>query len=189
MDTNYEDKMYHQIEKNLSNNMNENLFSSARTFENTKAEEQSFTASDASTENGWNLNQDIKSPKLTRAEYIRQAREACLKAMSSQNSSGKALENIAHGDPQEIPGLPKKKRTGMDLLFGAEDEEASLQEVASYRSLIIRTVCAVVLFLTVFLIDKFKVNWGDFSYELVREYVTGKDHLKELESLIVSWLK
>ena len=33
MDTNVDDKIYHQIQKNLSNNINEDLFTTGRVFE------------------------------------------------------------------------------------------------------------------------------------------------------------
>ena len=45
------------------------------------------------------------------------------------------------------------------------------------------------VFASIFLIDKIKVDWGVFSYETIRQYVTGNNQLKVLEEILVSWLK
>jgi hypothetical protein len=68
-------------------------------------------------------------------------------------------------------------------------EEDLPKEIASYRALIIRTVCAILIFLLIFAFDRFDLAIGQFTSESVREYVTSNDTLKKLEELVVTWLK
>ena len=92
--------------------------------------------------------------------------------------------------------MTEKKKVNRLRLFGENtyteemiEQGETPQELASFRALIIRTVCAIVIFLAVFIIDKFEIKIGEFTFEKVREYVTGKDTLKALENIIVTWLK
>ena len=94
MDTNYEDKMYQQIEKSLSNNnINDKLFlpiemiSSDDPGFKTKETKNSMGAIDEITSD----NAETES-KLSRAEYISQAREACLRKMSSLDSTSRIYD-------------------------------------------------------------------------------------------------
>ncbi len=170
METSVEDKIVHQIEKNLSNNINENLFTAGRVYEEKKL--------------------DHSFPQLSRAEYIRQAREACLRQMNTTSSITRGAGNPI--DENEILhpvfSNTRKKREG-NLFQSMDEEENSALEVAAFRSLIIRTVGAVVIFLSIFIIDRFKMKWGDFSFQTVENFIRGKDGLAALEELIVSWLK
>ena len=199
MDANVEDKIVHQIEKNLSNNINENLFGTGRLIEDKKQSEHnnSVFVDSAKVRDGKNSliekgreETDLSLPQLSRAEYIRQAREACLRQMNATPSVLRGAGNAI--DENEIlhPALLGKKKQKEDLLlFNTAEEEDNALEAAAYRSLMIRTICAVMLFLSIFLIDKFKMKFGDFSFKTVEELVRGKDSLAALEDLIVSWLK
>ncbi|HKL80743.1 MAG TPA: hypothetical protein VJ888_09960 [Mobilitalea sp.] len=220
MDTNVEDKMIHQIEKSLSNNINENLFTAGRLTEDRKSFERSgslFSNSDFNR-NSKNLRQaptkenaqaytsdvlydkvkdiqDEKSadagayPQLSRAEYIRQAREACLKQMNLAPSGGRSFEDRGEEDStSHSEQALKKKVKGMKLLREDVGDDEAYEE-ASFRALIIRTVCAIVIFMSVFVIDKFDVKLGNFSNQTIQEFVTGKDSITELEDMIVSLLK
>lgn len=211
MDTNIEDKMYHQIEKNLSNNINENLFSAGKVTDKEKLPMLQSTVIEST--DLVNRTKDVKQeyvdesfadmsqqPTLSRAEYIRQAREACLRQLSNQSIR---MMDTYYPENEEIGEISsnKKKTKAMKLFKDNErmlslpwadnkyEEEETPQDIASYQSLIIRLVCAIVLFLGVFLIDKFDFQLGTFSKEVVREYVTGNDTLKQLEEVVVSWLK
>lgn len=201
MDANVEDKMLHQIEKNLSNHINENLFVSGRIYEDNRAVNRNNTASDNSimvTEGKSELPEPIKEdweygnsfPQLSRAEYIRQAREACLRQMNTVQGISKGMDNLLEESEDLHPALTMRKRSkaGIPMQDTSEEENTTL-EAAAFRSLIIRTVCAIVIFVSIFVIDKFQFKWGDFSYQKVQEFVTGKDNLVELEDLIVSLLK
>jgi hypothetical protein len=212
MDTNMEDKMYHQIEKSLSNNINENLFTVGKVYDKEKLpmlyssvvepidlqKEENSYKSESPEEAHEYLNQ---TPAMSRAEYIKQAREACLRQLSSQ--SIRIMDTYpAEIEEPEPTALTNKKARTMKLFGDGEKvikspwggkttsaAEDSLQDIASFHSLVIRMVCAIVLFLCVFLIDKFDFQLGTFSKELVREYITGKDYLKQLEEIVVTWLK
>ena len=63
------------------------------------------------------------------------------------------------------------------------------KELLSYKSLVIRTVCALVIFFSLFIIDKIKFELGNFTYETIRHYVTGFNQMDIIEEIIVSWLK
>ena len=174
MDTSYENKMYKQIEKNLSDN--DKLFVPIEIVEE-------------------NTQMDIVDeykeiePRLSRAEYIRMAREACLRQMDEINYSARFNDiNYGEDNPNEDIHDRKKKDKGKSLFYDGS-EEVLPEEAASYRSLIIRTVCAVVVFMSIFVIDKLKVDLGAFSYENIRQYVTASDNLKALEKILVSWFK
>ncbi len=199
MDANVEDKIVHQIEKNLSNNINENLFGTGRLIEDKKqAEHNNSMVEDSAKlrEARYGLIErdreeaDASLPQLSRAEYIRQAREACLRQMNATPSVLRGSGNAIDENELLHPALTAKKKLKEDqLLINHADEEDTVLEAAAYRSLMIRTVCAVMIFLSIFLIDKFKMKFGDFSFKTVEELVRGKDSLAALEDLIVSWLK
>ena len=200
MDANVEDKIVHQIEKNLSNNINENLFGTGRMLvEDKKQAEHNNSVMEDSVklrESRFGLVErdkevtEVSVPQLSRAEYIRQAREACLRQMNATPAVLRGAGNAIEENEFLHPAISAKKKLKEDqLLIKHVDEEDSTLEAAAYRSLMIRTVCAVMVFLSIFLIDKFKLKFGDFSFKTVEELVRGKDSLAALEDLIVSWLK
>ncbi len=200
MDANVEDKMLHQIEKNLSNHINENLFVSGRIYEDKRTVNRNNTASDNSlmvTEGKSELPEPVREdweysnsfPQLSRAEYIRQAREACLRQMNTVQGINKGMDLLEENDVLHPALSPRKRTRTENPMQETAEEENTMLEAAAFRSLIIRTVCAIVIFVSVFAIDKFQFKWGNFSYQKVQEFVTGKDNLVELEDLIVSLLK
>lgn len=177
MDTKSEDKMIRQIEKNLTDQINEEY----PLYSNDYINKEPVT--------------------MSRAEYIRQARESCLRQLSNTQVYSKPydvnymnMENMK----QETP-LPKKSKNWNLFHVGSQDnlvkseksaiEENTPQEIASFHSLVIRTVCAIVIFITIFVINKFDINIGAITADSIREYVTGNDKLQELENLVVTWLK
>lgn len=215
MDINYEDKIYNQIEKNLSNNINDKLFVPIEIIDDNtyKGRKKKTIVDSVSYEENMprdnpnsydnrkaiyeqadnnidGYNQGGPTPRLSRAEYIRQAREACLRQMNAGDISGRINDLYVGVDNTTNSYVGRKKKDKVDRLFQeGSDQEDYNEEFASYRSLIIRTVCALVIFLCIFIIDKIKVDWGKFSYETIRQYVTANDKLKVLEEIIVSWLK
>lgn len=211
MDSNFEDKMYHQIERSLSNNINEDLFSTGKVFERDKIPILNSTVNQpsASIYDGTVKKQEIidtieqdnrNQPPLSRAEYIRQAREACLRQLTAQNAFRVDQSLPMINDETGLASVQKKKKYIKPLeeneslaspLWNParEKEDASPQEIASFRFLIIRMVCAVVIFLSIFIIDKLDIQIGKLTNDLIKEYVTGKDALQKLEEIVVSWLK
>ena len=198
MDIHVDEKIYNQIEKNLNNNINQNLFSSGRELEVEQKLSSSVTAMNTSnvieeqnspTSDYLNSNSDYinSSPALSRAEYIKQAREACLRQLSAMQSSHPFEVYQSEAVVENVDQISKKK--SMSLLKEKVEEEESEQEIVAFRSLMIRTICAVVIFLSLFVFDKLEVKLGGFSYEVVREYVTGNNQLEALENIFVSFLK
>lgn len=212
MDTKNEDTIVRQIEKNLSNNINENLFLTGRIPELPKETEkhthlQRKNSSDPMGEPEDNPSDSAyplvsndyisNSPiSISRAEYIRQAREACLRQMSSAQSYCRPYDsNYIEGEPTVSDTQGVKKDRSRRLFRGDlqesyyRPEENSPQEIAAFRALIIRTVCAIVIFLFLFVVDKFDITIGKVTPGTIQEYVTGKDTLGNLEDLVVTWLK
>ncbi|MDF2943834.1 MAG: putative rane protein [Herbinix sp.] len=209
MDSKVEDKMVRQIEKNLSNNINENLFLTGRIFEkDTKVNQTSIAESpnsmshttetpmDYSANSYEYSNQNQPQSILSRAEYIRQARESCLRQLSAMSAGSSTYNTIyPDADPlnEDILGRKKPKVAKQfheeTIVEGEYREVNTPQEIAAFRFLIIRMVCAIVLFLTIFLFDKFDFKVGTFTSEVIQEYVTGNDSMQDLENMLVTWLK
>lgn len=215
MDTKLEDTMVHQIERNLSNHMSENLFLAGRTVENgnrpadnnhlymREVNENAIDQAVNGTECGYPLvsNDYISSTTgISRAEYIRQAREACLRQLSTIQLYSKPYD-INYMETPEAKAAPEEQLTQKDAkvmqLFRKDEEAAKSKGIAitsdhelfSYRSIVLRSVCAILLFISVFLIDKFNIEIGNITHKVIQEYVTGNDALKQLENLLVIWLK
>ncbi len=144
---------------------------------------------------------------ISRAEYIRQAREACLRQLSDIQVYSRPYDvNYMNPETAATPESPPKKSKTWNLFReghedrGAEDnrfstdsaarsEDATPQELTSFRFLVVRMVCAVVLFLTVFVIDKLELKIGNFTNEKMQEYITQNDVMDDIEDYIVTWLK
>jgi hypothetical protein len=204
--TKIEDTMVRQIEKSLSNNINENLFLTGRVYENNKPpvnsntiyeiDNQSLTDTNNLEYAPVNYGYINDNPALSRAEYIRQAREACLRQLSATQVYSRPYEvNYPDMEAQNSDQLTHKKAKAFRLFQSGTElnnttaEENTPQEIASYRSLIIRTVCAVVIFLSIFIIDKFELKIGGLTHHIIQQYVTGNDALQQLENILVAWLK
>lgn len=219
MDAGYEEKIYRQIEKNLSDNINDKLYVPIELIDKSAYSSRNNVTKSLSDKNN-NIYKDFQNrnnqvtdfenrdsnydwpgnqaeydrlqedkPVLSRAEYIRLAREACLRQLYSAESSAGSGDNYAGQDEIYNPFFGKKRKEKVAKLFQDGTEDVLPDEIASYKSLIIRTVCALVIFLSIFIIDKVKLKWGNFSYETIRHYVTGYNQLDEIEEKIVSWLK
>ena len=200
MDSNFDDKIINQIETSLSNQMNESLFTTG--LEKSNRSDTQENAEYAGRNYDYIGNQ---MPPLSRAEYIRQARAACLRQLNNiQDRTDRtgSYENYSPDTDTFVQEKPhKKKARGLGLFqegsnpvqamsTGSRGYEENLpQEIASYRALIIRTVCAILIFLLIFAFDRFDLAIGKFTSESVREYVTSNDTLKKLEELVVIWLK
>lgn len=198
MDTNVDDKVIHQIETNLSNNMNDNLFTTGLDKVNIGNVDSDMEYMDDQPLSH-TMNQ---MPPLSRAEYIRQAREACLRQLHSASVQPRVYDDYeVDADSVDLDIPLKKKRRGIGFFQEGSsnhiqswnrkrlDEDNSPQEIASFRALIIRTVCAIVIFLFIFAIDKMNIEFGKFSSGMIRDYVTANDTIKVIEDFFVTWLK
>ncbi|MDF2512618.1 MAG: putative rane protein [Herbinix sp.] len=206
MDNRNEDSMVRQIEKNLSQNMNDNLFlvgkeQDGRMNQQTNSLVVNHQTSKPGTMNAFRVEEtyfsgnnkirrDIStqdpdfplvsyehitdSLAIPRAEYIRQAREACLRQLSDLQIYSKPYDVNYYINPETATSdestPPKKSKTWNLFREGHEDRrsednrhamdatnhsmEGTPQELVSFRFLVVRMVCAVVLFLTIFIVDK-----------------------------------
>jgi hypothetical protein len=203
MDNKVEDKMVKQIEKNLHNSIDENLFLTGRIYnkDNPQKKSQNFgtqkaiqTEKDATGENPL-VSLEYHNPAIpvSRAEYIRQARESCLRQLSTMQSTARAYDSYYLDTALQNAEVEQNKKSRTNRLFheGLEmgKDEESLQEIAAFRFLIVRMVCALVIFLSIFLIDKFDFRIGEFSSAKIEEYVSGKDNMKQLEEFVITLLK
>jgi hypothetical protein len=206
MDTaNNEDKIVHQIEKSLSNNINEDLFMTGRLYEDQKfpsvksntglIPEDRRKSSSSKEEYPLVSNEHRMDSQVTlsRAEYIRQAREACLRQLSSSQVYSRAYDvNYMENDTPvlEVEDKNNAKEWGLFQKTKATDyPEETEQDIASFRSLMVRTVCAILLFVTIFVIDKFEIKVGNITHTMIQEHVTGNDTLQEVENWLVGWLE
>lgn len=211
MDSNFDDKIINQIETGLSKQMKEDLFTTGlekinssdtqdnmehagRNYEDIRQDNLEYT--DRSYE-------DIRNqiPPLSRAEYIRQARAACLRQLNNISDRTGSYEDYSPDIDTLASEKQHKKKRGLGLFQDGSSpiqamsagsrsyEENTPQDIASFRSLIVRTVCAIVIFLLIFAFDKFDLAFGEFTSEAIRKYVTSNDTLKMLEELMVTWLK
>ncbi|MDF2908652.1 MAG: putative rane protein [Herbinix sp.] len=203
MDKKVEDKMVQQIEKNLHNSIDENLYLTGRIYDKDKPQKKSQNMGtqkalpDDKDTKGENplVSLEYHNPAIpvSRAEYIRQARESCLRQLSTMQSTARAYDSYYLDTALQNAEVEQSKKPRTNQLFheGSEmgrDEEALL-EIAAFRFLIVRMVCALVIFLSIFLIDKFDFSIGEFSSTKIEEYVSGKDNMKQLEKFVITLLK
>lgn len=239
VDNRNEDSMVRQIEKNLSQNINDNLFlvgkePDGRMNPQSNSLVVNHNMSNPGTMNAFQVEETYLKGKnkvrrdssaldpefplvsyehiddslaISRAEYIRQAREACLRQLSDLQVYSRPYDvNYMHPETTIIPESPPKKSKTWNLFreghedrrtedkwpsmdAAARSENATPQELNSFRFLVVRMVCAVVLFLTVFVIDKLDLKIGNLSNEKVEEYITQNDVMDNIEDYIVTWLK
>lgn len=191
MDTNMEEKMVRQIETKLSNHMPEDLFSTDRSIESKQiigglsVSSNKVTKTEEVLDLGHN-DSDTPSIPMTRAEYIRQAREACLRQMNSHPQDSKVVNYVV--EDAQIQHSSIGELGSIQGYYPSSPSEVGKEELA-YRSLLIRSICCLVIFLFIFLFDKFDVNIGKFSGDTIREYIVNRDRLVDLENIIVSWFK
>lgn len=154
MESYEDDRMISQIETSLASNMSGDIYQSRDVYQ----------PKDIYPSNDIYRGADIVDVEpMSRAEYIRQAREACLRKLDL--------------DPKQVKVYEENK------------EKFSSNELASYHGLIIRSVCAIVIFVIIFAIDKLDVKIGSFSSAYIKDFVTTNKTLDYLESLVVTWLK
>jgi hypothetical protein len=158
-----DDRMISQIETSLASNMPDDVYQSKDIFQ----PRDTYQSDDIYVSNDVYRGPDIvEAVPMSRAEYIRQVREACHRQLDI--------------DPKQVKQF-KAHEEGKEYL--------SNNELASYHGLIIRSVCAIVIFIIIFAIDKLDVKVGSFSSAYIKDFVTTNKTLEYLENLVVTWLK
>ncbi len=203
MELHKEDALVNQMEMNLTNR-NENLFQTGRTESNQlipRKENALIRTEDKKTmkshpdEYPLVSNESIMDNNvISRAEYIRQARESCLRQLSNVQLYSRPYD-VNYMEPDNSEEALTTKKANVMRLFSSDmsaeqsSSKTNEQQLATYRSMIIRCVCAIVLFLGIFAFDKSNIELGGVTKKVVQEYVTGNDILQDLQNTIVSWLK
>ena len=202
MDKRVEDRMVQQIEKNLHKNIDENLYLTGRIMDkdNPQKTGQSQATPKAlpqgkDTEDNPLVSLEYYNPAIpvSRAEYIRQARESCLQQLSTMQSTARAYDSYYLDSALQNAEVEQNKKPKTYHLLHEGKQEGhdmeAMKEIAAFRFLIIRMVCALVLFLSIFLMDKFDFKVGEFSSEKIQSYVSGNDNMKQLEEFVITLLK
>lgn len=120
---------------------------------------------------------------LSRDEYIRLARESCTRNLSYngnyKNHSGSKNKGYISTDKLKAWDQAETKHK-----FGFTDAGLNWAPV-KIKSLLIRIICALVLFLAIFLIDKFDVNVKSLNSENIQNLVASDQSIDEAENFFV----
>lgn len=218
MDMQMEDKYVKQIEQNLSKQMEMDLFATGkinrgelrpRNLDPVREAEpvrelvpvrktveligtRDLLSSNLEKEPVVETRDIALGPMITRAEYIRQAREACMRQMNETQyapQQNQVDESANIGLETMYPRHRRREESYWNTPAARSREEDTPQELASFRSLVIRTACAAFICAAVIVIDLLDIKIGGVSTEVVREYVVGKDYLRSLEEAITTFIK
>jgi len=112
----------------------------------------------------------------TRAEFIKLARESCAKNLSSMNRNSKnqtlsKSKELSTKNPFTITG------SGLDM------------PAMTIKTFLIRTICALMLFLTVLLIDKMDIKLKVLNSNIIQESVSSNQGIDDAETFFVSFLE
>lgn len=118
----------------------------------------------------------------SRAEYIRLARESCSKNLSSTHGNSK---NQGLYKMKENEKIDKVKLWNHDKV-GSITENQTLFTLSSGKIILIRTICALLLFLSVFLIDHFDINMKKLNSKFIQESIMSNQTVEDAENFFVS---
>lgn len=119
----------------------------------------------------------------SRAEYIRLARESCTRNLGSYNL-GKN-----HNPYKE---LQKEQRKVLSSYAKTETYQTSLPGeetvVPAFRvkSILVKLICCALIFLSVFIIDKFDITVKNFSSNTVKEYIASNEGMEQAQNFFVT---
>ena len=122
---------------------------------------------------------------LSRDEYIRMARESCNRNLSYGGSNVKnhgINKNKGYGNTEKIrtwDDTDSRKRYNLG-------EYGLNMTTINLKSFLIRTICALVLFLAVFLIDKFDIKVTTFNTKYIEDMVSSNQSIEQAEDYFVS---
>lgn len=122
----------------------------------------------------------------SREEYIRLARESCLKNLGNNPREMDTNKN----NKVNLVGSPysyEKNDYGRESFFIPSGKMNLNQKWIKH--LLIRSICALLLFLTIFLIDKFKFTYKELSSQKIETIVTSSKGFDATEDYIVNLFK
>jgi hypothetical protein len=120
----------------------------------------------------------------SRAEYIRLARESCSKNLSSTNGNGKNQGSNKMKGNEKLDKI--KIKIWNQGYAGNITENQTLFTLTPSKLLLIRTVCAFLLFLSVFLIDRFDVKMKIVNSDFIQESILSNQTVEDAENFFVS---
>lgn len=113
---------------------------------------------------------------LSRDEYIRMARESCVKNLHPDGGTNK---NELH----------KKNARNYDFYKNSELFSGMNIKSTGMRSLLIRTICVLVLFLSILMVDKLKISVNTFNSDFIKNAIVSNEGVEKAEDFFVSVLK
>ncbi|WMJ88137.1 hypothetical protein [Anaerocolumna sp. MB42-C2] len=122
---------------------------------------------------------------LSRDEYIRMARESC-----NRNAGYNSSNSKNHGTNKNKGYLNSEKFRTWDQAAPVSrhnlSEDGLNMTAVNIKSLLIRTICALILFLTVFIFDKFDLKVNTFNTKYIQDMVTSNQSINQAEDYFVS---
>lgn len=119
----------------------------------------------------------------SRAEYIRLARESCTRNLGS-NHSGKYSNQYKELQREQKKALSAYTKTEINHQSLPGDDYAL--PVFHYKTLLIKIICCALIFLSVYIIDKFDISYKNFSSTTVKEYISSNEGIEEAQNFFVS---
>ena len=120
----------------------------------------------------------------SRDEYIRMARESCIKNLHPESQGGKGdlhKKEIYRQSHSNSVSSYKGEGTGLFQMLGIKN--------TNIKYLLIRLICALVLFLAILIIDKFEVSIKSFNSNYIEKSITSNQGIEKAEDFFVSVYK
>lgn len=120
----------------------------------------------------------------SRDEYIRMARESCLKNLHPESQGGKGdlnkkeIHRLSHNNSASSY---KDNGAGFFQMLGIKN--------TNLKYLLIRLICAMVLFLAILMIDRFDVSIKSFNSGFIEKSITSNQGIEKAEDFFVSVYK
>jgi hypothetical protein len=125
--------------------------------------------------------EDFSTP--SRAEYIKLARESCTRNLNAPSWSSKNNGKMKDEDKESRFSLFKKK--DIPDYYSFTQGEFDIPN-SSMRLFLIRAVCAFMLFLTIFIIDKLNIEFKGISSKSIKQLVSSNQGIEDAENFFVS---
>lgn len=119
----------------------------------------------------------------SRAEYIKLARESCTRNFNSPGSNSKNNTKMKGENKNTRFNLFGKRETTDYYDFTQGEFDLSN---GSMKVFLIKTICAFMLFLTVLLIDKLKIEFKGISSNSIENLVSSNEFIEDAENFLVS---
>jgi len=166
-----------------------------------------------------NLNIYEEGRALTREEYIRLARESCKRnyagssielyedTVAEMDTSNVIESNLSMDDVNHISDIKNNSKLQITELQSKKHKEESQskkhkgfslrqvkskteeEDLNSFRFLTIRCICALMLLLSIIVIDKFQVSFFHINSNAINETITSNKGIEMLEDFFVSLTK